>query len=195
MGKLFSSALALMLLLAACGSPQAGGEAPTGEGGGYVRFDIGFNRQSGHASNQFAVWIETAGGEFVKTVAATKFTANGGYESRPDSLMLWRGRGGLDDVDAVASATPSGDASYRWALDDYNGEAVADGDYAYYVEGNLRWGNRVVYSGAISVGGGVACGVAERELILAESDGNPALPGDAPEIEMISGVAAQYVDN
>jgi hypothetical protein len=198
MNKLFLGAIALILSLVACSSPQLGEESQTGESGElgeYVQFDINFNRQSGHASNQFAVWIETADGEFVKTIAATKFTANGGYENRPDSLKLWRERGGTADVDAVSSATPSGAVSYRWALDDFTGEPVAGGDYVYYVEGNLRWGNRVIYSGEISVGEDVVCGPAERELILVESDGNPALPGDAPEIEMITGVAVRYADN
>jgi len=194
MKKLILVLVVFLLLSSSCGAPQSDAEPQTGE---YVRFDIGFNKQSGYASNQFAIWIETADGEFVKTVAATKFTANGGYKNRPDCLVLWRESGGLDDIDAVTSATPSGEAAYQWALDDYKGNPVPDGDYNYYVEGNLRWGNRVIYSGTLSVGRGkdVICGVAERELILVESGDNPALSDDAPEIEMLATVTAQYVGN
>jgi hypothetical protein len=182
--------IALLLSLAACSAPNQSAEPQESK---YVEFDVAFNRQSGYATNQFAVWIETAEGEFVKTVAVTKFTANGGYENRPDSLKLWRERGGLDDIDAVTAATPKGETAYRWTLDNYSGNRVTDSDYVYFVEGNLRWSNRVIYSGTISVGESVICGVAERELVFEESDGNPALADNAPEIDMISNVTARYI--
>jgi hypothetical protein len=190
MKKLFFVIIALLLSLAACSAPKQNTEPQADE---YVEFDVAFNRQSGYATNQFAVWIETADGEFVKTVAVTKFTANGGYENRQDALKLWCERGGLDDVDAVTAATPKGEATYRWEFDDYSGKRVADGDFVYFVEGNLRWGNRVIFSGTITVGESVVCGTAERELVLEASDGNPALTDNAPEIEMISNVTARYV--
>jgi hypothetical protein len=189
MKKCFLIVIALLLLLAACSTPKQSGEPQESE---YVEFNVAFNRQSGYATNQFVVWIEKADGEFVKTVAVTKFTANGGYKNRPDALKLWRERGGLDDVDAVTAATPKGKAVYRWTLDDYSVKRVANGDYIYFVEGNLRWGNRVIFSGAITVGESVICGPAERELVLEESDGNPALADNAPEIDMISNVMARY---
>jgi hypothetical protein len=190
MKKLFFVIIALLLSLAACSTPKQSFELQASK---YVEFDVDFNRQSGYATNQFAVWIETVDGEFVKTVAVTKFTANGGYENRPDALKLWRERGGLDDVDAVTAATPKGEAMYRWTLDNYNGRRVVNGDYVYFAEGNLRWGNRVIFRGTISVGESVKCGVAERELVLEASDGNPALADNAPEIEMIANVTVRYV--
>jgi hypothetical protein len=113
MKKSFLIIIAVFLSLAACSAPKQNVEPQASE---YVEFDIAFNRQSGYATNQFAVWIETPDGEFVKTIAVTEFTANGGYENRPDALKLWRESGGLDDVDAVTTATPKGEATYRWTL-------------------------------------------------------------------------------
>jgi hypothetical protein len=190
MKKFFLVIAALLLSFTACSAPKQSNEPQETE---YVEFDVDFNRQSGYATNQFAVWIEMTDGEFVKTIAVTKFTANGGYENRPDALKLWRESGGLDDVDAVTAATPKGEATYRWELDDYSVKHVANGDYVYFVEGNLRWGNRVIFSGTITVGESVVCGTAERELMLEESDGNPAIPDDALEIDMIANVTARYV--
>jgi hypothetical protein len=190
MKRYFLIIVALLLSFTACSAPKQSSELQESE---YIAFEVAFNRQSGYATNQFAVWIETADGEFVKTIAVTKFTANGGYTNRSDALKLWRERGGLDNVDAVTVATPKGEATYRWTFDDYSGNRVVNGDYVYFVEGNLRWGNRVIYSGTIIVGESVICGVAERELVLEASDGNPALANDAPEIDMISNVTARYV--
>jgi conjugal transfer/entry exclusion protein len=44
-----------------------------------------FTRQSGHATNQFAVWIEDAQGQYIKTLYAANFTARGGWSRRPAS--------------------------------------------------------------------------------------------------------------
>ena len=49
-----------------------------------VSFD--FKRVNSHGTNQFAVWIENQSGEYVKTLTATKFTADGGYKRRPTSI-------------------------------------------------------------------------------------------------------------
>lgn len=43
-----------------------------------VTFD--FEKQSGYASNQFAVWIEDVDGNLINTLYATRFTATGGYK-------------------------------------------------------------------------------------------------------------------
>ncbi|MDR3288110.1 MAG: DUF2271 domain-containing protein, partial [Peptococcaceae bacterium] len=150
-----------MLTLAGCGaSVSDSGQIshPRNEAGQLtVSFD--YETQSGYASNQFAVWIEDADGKLVKTLCATAFTAKGGYKNRPDSILNWVGKSELsampkEQVDAITGATPkSGKLSYVWDLTDSDGDAVPDGNYAFWIEGTLRWKNYAVFSGDIAVGG------------------------------------------
>jgi len=70
-----------------------------------------FTRQSGSASNQYAIWIEDAQGQFVKTLYAARWTANGGWNRRPTSIPLWVKQSGLSAIpreltDTVSGATP-----------------------------------------------------------------------------------------
>ncbi|MCL2519338.1 MAG: DUF2271 domain-containing protein, partial [Oscillospiraceae bacterium] len=144
-------------------------------------------------------WIEDMDGNYVATVYATKFTANGGYKNRPDSIPTWVSKSGLAnmskaDVDAIAGATPkAGEVSYSWNLTDANGETVPPGGYRFIVECSLRWKNRVVYSGVIEVGGEAAAMVeADVEFIYESSDNHPALTDDSNENGMIKSVTAKF---
>jgi len=56
---------------------------------GRVEISFPFVRQSGSASNQFAVWIEDKQGNFVKTLFVTDFTAQGGYRTRKEGIKTW----------------------------------------------------------------------------------------------------------
>ena len=124
--------------------------------GAEVSFD--FARRGGSASNQFAVWIEDAGGRYVRTLYATQWTARGGWRRREMSLPLWVGQSGLAGrsrahVDAFAGATPrAGPVRFAWDGRDYAGQAVPAGEYRVFVEGSLRWENRVLYTAAIMLG-------------------------------------------
>ncbi|MDR1803215.1 MAG: DUF2271 domain-containing protein [Treponema sp.] len=117
-----------------------------------------FNRQSGSSSNQYAVWVEDSSGNFVKTLYATKYTANGGWERRPQSIPLWVAKSGLPtmpkkDIDAITAATPrTGTQSYRWDGTDKNGNRLAAGEYRIFLEATLRGENRVLYSAAVTLG-------------------------------------------
>jgi hypothetical protein len=161
-----------------------------------VSFD--FSRQSGHASNQFAVWIEDAGGNYVKTLYATGFTANGGYKIRPESIPVWVEKAGLPDmsgpgVDAITGATPgSGPLSYVWDLTAADGSPVPAGTYKFLVEGSLRWQNRVLYAGEIPLDGKDASAAAAAEFVYTGSPDRPALSAEAPENGLIGPVAAVY---
>lgn len=176
--------------LAACTSPITAGHAATKTNASVSpRVEIAFvyQRQSGKASNQFAVWIEDATGKLVKTLYATRFTARGGWKRRPESLPLWVEtqffQSASADVDAFTGATPlGGDLVYTWDCKDSEGTAAPPGEYRYLVEANLRWNSRVVYRGTIQIGG-----AARHSMATGEFSG-----GNAQEREMITGVAATY---
>ena len=157
-----------------------------------------FEKQSGHASNQFAVWIEDIDGNLMQTLYATRFTANGGYKNRPDSIPTWVEKSNLasmskSEADAITGATPkSGELSYVWDLSDLTGNTVSHGEYRYFVEGSLRWKNRVLYTGIITVGDSPAATEPDVQFFYEASDNQPALTADSPEISMISDVGVAF---
>lgn len=126
-----------------------------------VEISLVFQRQSGKSSNQFAVWIEDASGAHIKTLGVTRWTAEGGWKVWEVLLPEWKGAArpqqmSPDTLDAISGATPlSGVLSYTWDCKNENGEIVPEGEYRYLVEGNLRWANRVLYTGKIVIGGSV----------------------------------------
>ena len=155
-------------------------------------------RQSGPASNQHAVWIEDTAGNVIRTLFASRWTADGGYITRPDSIALWAERAGLanmtsDEVDAVSGATPgTGHQSYIWDLTDMNGNTIPSGDYTFFVEGTLRWKNFVLYSGVITLGTDHVTVQANAEFVY-EGDGRyGALNEESVENNMIGPVTAVF---
>ena len=208
----------MLMTLAACGggdgvlpnqppTPQiqdSGNESPApGETpelsaettGGSLEVYFTYDKQSGWASNQFALWLEDADGNYVETLYATRYTANGGYKNRPESLSLWVGKSGLadkekPDVDAVTSATPNpGELVFYKDFADLPG-----GEYRFVLEGSLRWNNRVVYSGTFNTAeiGGKTAIKADFEHFFEACDNHGELTAESPEIEMLSGVRAYF---
>jgi len=125
-----------------------------------AELSFSFTRQSGSASNQFAVWVENAQGSHIKTLYATRFTADGGWKRRPSSIPLWVKQSALSgmtktQVDALTGATPkSGTLTYRWDGADSRGASLPAGDYVLILEGTLRNDNQVVYRAPIRLGQG-----------------------------------------
>jgi hypothetical protein len=125
---------------------------------GLVRVDFAFTRRSGHAGNQFAVWVEDAAGRHVRSLLATSFTAEGGWNRRPMSLPAWRAAAGWDRapeelVRAVSRPAPeSGPQTVFWDGLDAAGAPAAPGVYRVRVEGNLLWENRVLLAADVAVG-------------------------------------------
>lgn len=160
-----------------------------------ITFD--YEKQQGYASNQFAVWIENEAGEQIKTLFVTKFTANGGFEKRPDAIPTWVSRSGAaqnDTVDAASGATPkAGALRFVWDLTDEHGARVPNGTYTYFVEGTLRWKNSVLFSGEITLDGEAAVTNATAVYTYADSGEQAALTQEAPENAMIQNVSAAYI--
>jgi len=121
-----------------------------------VSFD--FTRQTGFATNQFAVWVEDAQGKHIKTLYATKFTATGGWKRRELSLPLWVKQSNLADmdktrIDAITGPTPkNGTLCYNWDGKDSMGQTLANGEYRVFVEATLRNENRVLYTAVVKLG-------------------------------------------
>jgi hypothetical protein len=185
----------LCLLVCGCASKAA---APPDVTGPSLTVTFDYEKQSGYATNQFAVWIEDGAGNHVKTLYATRFTVNGGYKNRPDSIPRWVEKSGLaewskEQTDAVTSATPkAGTLSYVWDLTDADGNAVKPGTYTFFVEGSLRWKNRVLWSGTTDISGGPAAIQATAETIYESSDDQAALTEASPENNMLRGVQATF---
>ncbi|MDR3171427.1 MAG: DUF2271 domain-containing protein [Treponema sp.] len=135
---------------------QAGAVAQSRE---LVEVSFAYTRQPGSGSNQFALWIEDAQGRYIKTLYATRFTAQGGLERRPQSIPQWVKQSGLkgmsrSQIDSFTGATPqAGSLSYRWDGTDQGGAAVPSGEYHLYVEATFRNENRVVYQAVVQLGG------------------------------------------
>jgi len=135
-----------------------------------------FTRQTGFASNQFAVWIEDAQGNYVKTLYATRYTAKGGYKSRPTSIPQWVKKSGLsaltrEQVDAISAATPkTGEVSYAWDGTNAKGALVQAGAYVIKLEATLRNESQVYYSAPFTLGKGVSVAAVSVEYVGPDLD-------------------------
>jgi hypothetical protein len=148
---------AAALILTGCAGQTAGKDAVKPEHN-LVEISLTFNRRSGIAANQFAVWIEDASGKYIKTLYVTKFVATGGWKSRPEAVPGWVAKSGIGAgtvtvADVSSGATPkSGPLTYVWDCTDAGGKAVPSGDYRFVAEGTIFWKDAVSYNGVISVG-------------------------------------------
>jgi len=123
------------------------------------KVDITFNyvKQQGMGSNQFAVWIEDAKGNYIKALGVTKFVATKGYKTREMALLNWvkkakRSEMNSKEVEAITKATPNtGEQTYVWDCTDANGKAVVEGEYRYVVEACRYMENYDLFSGKVIV--------------------------------------------
>jgi len=135
-----------------------------------------FTRQTGPASNQYAVWIEDSSGQLVKTLYAARWTARGGYARRPTSIPMWVRISNLANmprasVDAVSGATPAtGALTYTWDGTNNAGAAVPAGEYVLVLEGTLRWENQVYYRAPIRLGQGASTPQVNVEYVSGDRD-------------------------
>jgi hypothetical protein len=163
MEKAFYALILTALTLASCtGTKQTGQTVEALQQDKAVELTFNFTRQSGHATNQLAVWIEDANGQHIKTIYATHFTANGGWRRRPDAIPNWVRQFDISNatkvqIDSVSGATPkTGTQNFIWDGTDSNGITVPSGDYTLFFEGTMRWDNQVIYRVPIKLGAGAA---------------------------------------
>ena len=196
------AAVLMLIVLSACtnsSSPATETKEAPAPGSSAVIITFDYQAQSGHASNQFAVWVESTDGNLVKTLYATRFTANGGYKNRPDSISLWVDKSGLSSmaksqVDVITGATPkTGALTYTWDLTNTNGNQIPPGEYTVFVEGSLRWKNYVLFSAKILVGDNPATVPAYAEYFYEAAQGQAALTNDSSENAMIENVTVQFI--
>jgi hypothetical protein len=120
------------------GSFAAGGSGGTTGGaagmvasGGTVTFDVLTHSQNGRYAprNVGAIWVETASGQFVKSLEVWAFL-------RRSHLDKWNLESGGSTVDAVVSATLSDHKTHHvtWDMLDAAGNPVPDGAYKIIVE-------------------------------------------------------------
>ncbi|WP_052422529.1 DUF2271 domain-containing protein [Nonomuraea candida] len=170
----------------------------TAESLGLVRVDYRLTRLPQHASNQLAVWIEDAGGRYVRTLFATSYTANGGYVRRPMSLPRWRESANWESAteaeiqSASRPAQESGRHSLYWDGTDAAGRPVPAGTYVYRIEGNLLWENRVLFTGTITLGADGNSSRARAEY-LPESARSQETMQETMQERMIEDVGAEFL--
>ncbi len=168
---------------------QQSNGSPNGEdaAAGSVEISFTYNSRSGMASNQFAVWIEDVNGTFIKSLFATSFTADGGWEKREYSLPVWVERSGVfsgASVDGVSGATPkSGPQQYRWDCTDADGNPVPKSEYHFFVEGTIYQEADALFSGTIDIVDGETRAEATAEYTNSEAE----------QSDMIEGVTAIYI--
>jgi len=158
------------IVLTSAAAQQAAQTAPAAE----ITFN--YTRLTGSASNQFAVWIEDANGQHVKTLYATRWTAAGGFSRRPTSIPLWVKQSNIagmtkEQVDSISGATPKTSAlSFTWDGANARGAAVPAGEYTLVLEATLRWENQVYYRAPIALGKGSANAQVSVEYTAGERD-------------------------
>ncbi len=162
--KYFIAILAAMLLTAPGMIQSKKKQAPKAKA---LEVSFDYQRQAGHGSNQYAVWIENEKGEVVKTLFVTSFTTKGrtrpgeepmrGYVKRPSCVPTWvttaKAAAQTDQqLDAVTGATPqtSGKQTFTWDFTNQKGKAVAQGTYRVFVEATLYQTSDIIYSGTFS---------------------------------------------
>ena len=136
---------------------------------GDLEISFNYDKKPGAGSNQYAVWIENAQGQVVKTLFVTQFTSKGrsrggakaerGYTFRPTCMPTWVKHVDAENLsdeqmDAFTGATPasSGVQTFIWDFTDQAGKPVPAGEYRFYVEATYNGPSILTYSGTVSSG-------------------------------------------
>lgn len=132
-----------------------------------VEISFNYQRQDGPGSNQYAIWVENAQGEVIRTLFVTSYTTKGrargnaelvrGYIKRPNCVPTWVKAVKADnlsdeELDVFTGATPkaSGLQSFTWDLKDQQGKAIEEGTYKILVEATLYGKSIATYQTSFS---------------------------------------------
>lgn len=114
-----------------------------------VTFHLGFLDE---LPPQTAVWVEDAGGEFVKTLYVSGFS---GYAKDVQvNLPNWAKKSQFETDGTTGASVDWGKHTYAWDLKDQKGKRIEDGNYTVHVE--VAWWPSMKYGRAtteIQVGG------------------------------------------
>ena len=172
-------------------SPQPQETTAGGDAAGILTVKFEYKHYPTLATGQYAIWIENAAGQLVRTVFVTRFTGRGGYNNRPDCCPTWVSKANpqthdSDEVDGYTGATPqNGQLQHVWDGKDDSGNVVANGTYRVCLEGTLYWSSRVLYQGAFALGG--------ESTQVALTQGNNS--DEQTNRDMLTNVTAEYVSN
>lgn len=124
-----------------------------------VQINFDYTKRDGFSSNQIAIWLEDANGNYIKTIYITDFTGRkSGWKKRNQSLSNWQKKSNAikmsqADIDAVSKATPKqGNVNIIWDCKDNNGKLIKDGNYRIVVEATIYQDNNVLYTAEINIG-------------------------------------------
>lgn len=124
-----------------------------------VQINFDYTKRDGFSSNQIAIWLEDANGNYIKTIYITDFTGRkSGWKKRNQSLSNWQKKSNAikmsqADIDAVSKATPKqGNVNIVWDCKDNNGKLIKDGNYKIVVEATIYQDNNVLYTAEINIG-------------------------------------------
>jgi hypothetical protein len=117
-----------------------------------------YEKMPGSGSNQFALWVEDAEGNYVRTFFSTRFTSTGGWTYRENALPSWIQRFKPEtrtdsEVDAITIQTPqSGAQSFSLPFVGEYGYPLPVGEYKIVLEATLRQEDQVVYEAVMNIG-------------------------------------------
>ena len=154
-----------------------------------VQINFDYTKRDGFSSNQIAIWLEDANGNYIKTIYITDFTGRkSGWKKRNQSLSNWQKKSNAikmsqADIDAVSKATPKqGNVNIIWDCKDNNGKLIKDGNYKIVVEATIYQDNNVLYTAEINIGN--------------KSNSQIAIPkyskSEAKEIDIIKNVKVSF---
>ena len=155
MKKIIKMSLFLFFIIIFFGSQKTNTEEYPN---GYIKIKYKLQNYSIIASNQIAIWIKDLKGNYITTIYATKFMANGGYKKREDCCPVWRSEANWEkatknEIDSVSAATQkSGIQEVLWNCRDKNGKLVNAGTYIYQIEANIYYDERILFIGKIEIG-------------------------------------------
>ncbi len=157
-----------------------------------VEVSFNYEHQDGPGSNQYAVWVENAQGEVVRTLFVTTFTAKGrahgdeelvrGYIKRPNCVPAWVNAVKAndltdEDLDVFTGATPqnNGIQTFCWDLKDQKGDVVPKGNYKICVEATLIQDCIVKYEASFSTNDEINKTLEFTETLSKEADSHKGM--------------------